>query len=385
MKFIIFFLILVIMIISNCFADDGQKLNCAGYDWQETTGVPEGLFECGIEYEDGSIQLNPKYTRIIKSILSRAAQAPNSDNSRSSKLLGTFARSKTHQRGSAYIKSDGSGYRVVFFDNGPDYFKNGVARYLADGKMGFINKSGDITILAQYKFVSPFHDGYARFCMDCTKEKMGEHTAIRSDNWQDINLKGNIVIAPKLAPIVIEEIPQIIDKDVDYHSFCNTEDIRKTYKLLCTQGNTIACTGYGKLLTELIVSGWSLGNRDLAFSEIVYSSHLNFEGINSKSLSQTTQKFLQQKCNTSGNQDLCGVLGILQYSDGDKTGGENLLASSCAADIAWACTNIGYLKDLSFEHKAAYKYYNKACSLGNTDACYNVKASEVRFRKNNRT
>ncbi|MDP4724891.1 MAG: WG repeat-containing protein [Alphaproteobacteria bacterium] len=61
-------------------------------------------------------------------------------------------------------------FESFFFDNGPDYFKNGLSRILKKNKFGFINKEGHVVIEPQYDFASPFDEaGFSNVCTGCWK------------------------------------------------------------------------------------------------------------------------------------------------------------------------------------------------------------------------
>src|SRR5690606_38550055 len=61
------------------------------------------------------------------------------------------------KQGWVYVdKSGRSILRPYFFDNGPDYFEEGLARFVENGKVGFHDKALNIVIPAQYDFAYPF-------------------------------------------------------------------------------------------------------------------------------------------------------------------------------------------------------------------------------------
>ncbi len=67
----------------------------------------------------------------------------------------------------AYSRSGELLYEAFVFDNGPDYFTEGRQRFVYDGKMGFVNRLGDVTVPARYTFVEPYRNGVAYACLDC--------------------------------------------------------------------------------------------------------------------------------------------------------------------------------------------------------------------------
>ncbi|UZT98873.1 WG repeat-containing protein [Chryseobacterium fluminis] len=82
-------------------------------------------------------------------------------------------------------------YRPFFYDNGADYFSEGVRRFVKNGKVGFVDRNGTVIIEAGHDFVSPFNYGYAVFCDGCDWEKTeDEHKAIVGGKWGVMNGKG---------------------------------------------------------------------------------------------------------------------------------------------------------------------------------------------------
>jgi len=85
-------------------------------------------------------------------------------------------------------------YRPFFYDNGADYFSEGMRRFVKNGKVGFADRNGTVVIKPEYDFASPFNYGYAAYCNGCDWEKTEEeHKAIVGGTWGVINFKGEIV------------------------------------------------------------------------------------------------------------------------------------------------------------------------------------------------
>lgn len=105
------------------------------------------------------------------------------------------------QQGWAYINKDGLVIlRPFVFDNGPDYFVEGLARFVQQGKMGFFNEKGEIIIPAQFDFVWPFSEGTANFCMGCKEVPFdGEHHMVTGGQWGKIDKHGKIIVEATFA------------------------------------------------------------------------------------------------------------------------------------------------------------------------------------------
>jgi len=96
--------------------------------------------------------------------------------------------------GYVYDKKGNFLYRPFFYDNGADYFSEGVRRFVKNGKVGFADRNGTVVIEANHDFASPFNYGYAAFCDGCDWEKTDdEHKAIVGGDWGVMNFKGEIV------------------------------------------------------------------------------------------------------------------------------------------------------------------------------------------------
>ncbi len=97
-----------------------------------------------------------------------------------------------------YINTKGEKtVRPFVIDNGPDYFSEGLARFIRNGRIGFINKKGSVTISATFSFVRSFSENLAAFCEGCKEIKNGEYTSIKGGKWGFINGAGEVAIHPQ--------------------------------------------------------------------------------------------------------------------------------------------------------------------------------------------
>lgn len=111
-----------------------------------------------------------------------------------------FAGGKRNDRfekntfGYVYDRKGNFLYKPYLFDNGADYFSEGLRRFVKNGKIGFADRSGKTVIQPRHDFASSFNYGYAVFCNGCDWEKTDdEHPAIVGGIWGVMNIKGETV------------------------------------------------------------------------------------------------------------------------------------------------------------------------------------------------
>jgi hypothetical protein len=96
------------------------------------------------------------------------------------------------------------------YDNGPDYFQEGMARYREKDKLGFIDEKGEVVILAQFEWAFPFKDGIAEVCEGFTWVSDGEYSWPVGGRWGAIDKAGSVVIPINLTePKLNEEVIKI--------------------------------------------------------------------------------------------------------------------------------------------------------------------------------
>jgi hypothetical protein len=87
------------------------------------------------------------------------------------------------------------------FDNGLDYFVEGLARSVSDGKFGFVDQKLELVIPRTWDFAFPFENGVARVCQGCTISDDGEHGEVTGGTWSTIDRAGRIVEPEETAQV----------------------------------------------------------------------------------------------------------------------------------------------------------------------------------------
>ena len=83
-------------------------------------------------------------------------------------------------------------FSVYQFDNGDDYFCEGLQRIVSeDGKIGFADSLGNVVIEPRFAFAFPFENGYAKVTDKGKREPEGEYWRWISDSWYYIDHDGN--------------------------------------------------------------------------------------------------------------------------------------------------------------------------------------------------
>ncbi len=85
-------------------------------------------------------------------------------------------------------------FEAFFFDNGPDYTSEGLARFVWQGKVGFHDERGKVVIEPRFDFATPFEGGRAEVCVGCEKRPEGEHFRYEGGQWGVIDRSGAFVV-----------------------------------------------------------------------------------------------------------------------------------------------------------------------------------------------
>lgn len=90
------------------------------------------------------------------------------------------------------------------FDNGPDYFVEGLARVVGEGgKFGFFDKRGKIVIAPRFDFAAPFANGAAAVCVECRKtapDANGHYSTV-GGRWGFIDRRGAVIVPLKFETV----------------------------------------------------------------------------------------------------------------------------------------------------------------------------------------
>ena len=99
-----------------------------------------------------------------------------------------------------YITKTGKTLKMYIFDNGADYFSEGLARYISNNKLGFTDTKLNIIIPAQYDYALPFNNGFAIVSNGSHQTRdfpEDEHTSIVGGVWGAIDKNGTVVVPLK--------------------------------------------------------------------------------------------------------------------------------------------------------------------------------------------
>lgn len=100
-----------------------------------------------------------------------------------------------------FLNPHGKTAPALRFDNGADYFVEGLARTVKGGKIGFVNTDLVEVIAPAWDFAFPFEEGLASVCNGCAPKPDGkEPSVITGGKWGYIDKAGKIVV-----PVLYDE------------------------------------------------------------------------------------------------------------------------------------------------------------------------------------
>lgn len=79
-----------------------------------------------------------------------------------------------------YVRRDGRRLPVITYDNGPDYFQEGLTRARVDGRIGYYDTQLQPAFAERFDWGFPFENGSAEVCNGCHEgpPDAGGHTGI---------------------------------------------------------------------------------------------------------------------------------------------------------------------------------------------------------------
>jgi len=92
-----------------------------------------------------------------------------------------------------YVRRDGTYLPVITYDNGPDYFAEGLVRARVDGRIGYYDTGLQPAFAARFDWGFPFRNGSAEVCNGCREgtPDAGGHTDIVGGTRLRIDRQGN--------------------------------------------------------------------------------------------------------------------------------------------------------------------------------------------------
>lgn len=102
--------------------------------------------------------------------------------------------------GCFWLNRNGVMKKTICYDNGADYFSNGLARYIdSNGLFGYMNTDLKVVIRPQFTFAFPFKGSSAWVCNGCktVASKESEYSKVAGGKWMTIDRKGKITKCKK--------------------------------------------------------------------------------------------------------------------------------------------------------------------------------------------
>ncbi|MFM2417135.1 MAG: hypothetical protein RL385_1858 [Pseudomonadota bacterium] len=112
-----------------------------------------------------------------------------------------------------YVNAAGILRETLVFDNGPDYFEDGLARTVEHGKVGFMDGGLHVRIAPAWDFAFPFQDGFAVVCNGCRTEADGEHSRMVGGVWGYIDKAGRIKVPLAFTDATLPGVPSMSAAD----------------------------------------------------------------------------------------------------------------------------------------------------------------------------
>lgn len=115
----------------------------------------------GVKNDSGKVIIPAKFSAIVHYDFENPITKPTIEFWGLSSDIKSDIKSPAFPAGEVYDRNGNFLYYAQYIDNGPDYWEEGVRRFVENNKMGFVNKAGQKIIPAQWAFAVPFNYGYA--------------------------------------------------------------------------------------------------------------------------------------------------------------------------------------------------------------------------------
>lgn len=98
-----------------------------------------------------------------------------------------------------YVRRDGRHLPVITYDNGPDYFEQGLTRARLGDRIGYFDVQLQPAFAERFDWGFPFQDGVAEVCNGCHEgpPDAGGHTSIVGGTHFRIDLHGKRLPEPR--------------------------------------------------------------------------------------------------------------------------------------------------------------------------------------------
>ena len=141
-------------------------------------------------------------------------------------LVCVYAGSNTY-----YFRRDGHSRRILSYDNGCDYFVDGLARAYAENEMVYVDKALNVALRPSFEWLGIFEYGHAVVCNGPfeTERRDDEHPISRGGQCGLIDRRGRLVM-PAEHPI---ENWRIFRNYVNSHNECPPPPIKTEAAAIC--------------------------------------------------------------------------------------------------------------------------------------------------------
>lgn len=230
-------------------------------------------------------------------------------------------------------------YAVYQYDNGDDYFSEGLQRIVdKDGEIGFRDSIGKIVIPPRYAFAFPFKQGYAKVTDTGHREavdKRGEYHQWISDSWYYIDKAGTkhpelIKINGQIKSSVDGSFLQDAVVTNNRTGKSSRSDALGRFSVLCETGDSLNISYVGLISQTIPVNPadsteWNISMREYGpiIEPMLMSSVSSYDGVtmsveNLSELKIPVDSIVVSISNKTDNELLFGEMYNLEKRSGDN-------------------------------------------------------------------